>query len=172
MADQADDLLSKIATALAGDGDPDARLQAALQKVISAFDCAVGTIHSLDAASGTLALRAHRGIPDAIMDKVRLIPIGKGMAGLAAARREPVQVCNLQTDDSGLAKPGAKLTQMEGSIAAPMLVGDKLCGTIGVAKPTPYEFSRDEAERLMRAGGVIGAYILNDGSPKPISSPQ
>ena len=93
------------------------------------------------------------------MDRVRLIPIGKGMAGLAAARRAPVQVCNLQSDDSGVAKAGAKLTQMEGSIAAPMLVGETLCGTIGVAKPTPYEFSRDEAERLMRVGGLIGEYV-------------
>ena len=162
MADQTDDLLNRIDAALGGDGDAHARLSAALEEVISAFDCAVGTIHSFDAASGMLSLRAQRGIPDAIMDKVRLIPIGKGMAGLAAARREPVQVCNLQTDDSGLAKPGAKLTQMEGSIAAPMLVGDKLCGTIGIAKPTPHEFSRNEAERLMRAGGVIGAHVLND----------
>ncbi len=159
MADQADELLSKVDVALGGDGDSDARLQAALEVVIGAFDCAVGTIHSLDAASGMLALRAQRGIPEAIMDKVRLIPIGKGMAGLAAARREPVQVCNLQSDDGGVAKPGAKLTQMEGSIAAPMLVGETLCGTIGVAKPTPYEFSRDEAERLMRVGGVIGEYV-------------
>ena len=156
MADQADDLLSKIDAALGGDGDSDVRLQAALEEVISAFDCSVGTIHSVDAASGMLALRAQRGIPEAIMDKVRLIPIGKGMAGLAAARREPVQVCNLQTDDSGVAKPGAKLTQMEGSIAAPMLVGDKLCGTIGIAKPTPYEFSKDESALLLRVGSVIG----------------
>ena len=110
MADQADDLMCKIDAALGGDGDADARLQAALREVISAFDCAVGTIHGLDAGTGMLTLRAHRGVPDAIMDKVRLIPIGKGMAGVAAARREPVQVCNLQTDDSGLAKPGAKVT--------------------------------------------------------------
>ena len=42
MADQADDLMSKIDAALGGDGDANARLQAALREVISAFDCAVG----------------------------------------------------------------------------------------------------------------------------------
>ena len=63
-----------------------------------------------------LKLPAQRGIPEAIMDRVRVIPIGKGMAGLAAERREPVQVCNLQTDESGVAKPSAKMTQMENRI--------------------------------------------------------
>ena len=159
MTEPADALLARIEAALRDEADADLRVQAALEEVIHAFDCAVGTIHSLDPESGMLALRAHRGIPEAIMDKVRLIPLGKGMAGLAAQRREPVQVCNLQSDDSGVAKPGAKLTRMEGSIAAPMLVGDKLCGTIGVAKPTPYEFSKDEATLLLELGGVIGSYL-------------
>lgn len=159
MTEPAHALLTRIEAALRDEPDADVRLQAALEQVIAAFDCAVGTIHSLDPKSGMLALRAHRGIPEAIMDKVRLIPLGKGMAGLAAQRREPVQVCNLQSDDSGVAKPGAKLTRMEGSIAAPMLVGDKLCGTIGVAKPTPYEFSSDETALLLAVGGAIGSHL-------------
>ena len=159
MTGPADALLTRIEAALRDEGDADVRLQVALEEVVAAFNCVVGTIHSLDQESGMLSLRAHRGIPEAIMDKVRLIPVGKGMAGLAAQRREPVQVCNLQNDDSGVAKPGAKLTRMEGSIAAPMLVGDKLCGTIGVAKPTPYEFSSDEAALLLELGVVIGSHL-------------
>ena len=89
------------------------------------------------------------------MPQVRHIPVGKGMAGLAALRREPVQTCNLQTDESGVAKPGAKRTRMQGSVAAPIIVDGELRGTIGVAKPQAYEFSRDENELLMRIGRVI-----------------
>lgn len=159
MTEPAEALLTRIEAVLRDEGDLDVRLQAALEEVVAAFNCVVGTIHSLDPKSGILALRAHRGIHEAIMDKVRRIPIGKGMAGLAAQRREPVQVCNLQSDDSDVAKPGAKLTQMQGSIAAPMLVGDKLCGTIGVAKPMAYEFSKDEATLLLELGALIGSHL-------------
>jgi len=95
-------------------------------------------------------------VPPFIMDKVSLIPVGKGMAGLAAERREPVQVCNLQTDTSGIAKAGAKLTQMEGSIALPIIVDGTLVGTLGVAKPVSYDFPQPEVELLTSIGEVIG----------------
>jgi signal transduction protein with GAF and PtsI domain len=79
-----------------------------LDLILADFDCRVGTIHDWNAEKNLLRLRACRGMPEAILDKVRSIPIGKGMAGLAAQRREPVQVCNLQTDESGVAKPDAR----------------------------------------------------------------
>ena len=64
-------------------------------------------------------------------------------------------MCNLQTDDSGVAKPGAKMTQMEGSLAAPMLRHGQVRGTLGVAKPTAYDFSDDETALLMAAGALL-----------------
>ena len=79
------------------------------------------------------------------------------MAGLAAERLEPVQVCNLQTDESGGVRPGAKETQMKGSIALPMFNGDRLCGVLGVAKPQEYEFNGAEIDLLMNAGRAIGS---------------
>lgn len=130
-----------------------------LDLTLEHFGCVVGTIHRFNSTTNLLEMMAQRGIPDAIRDRVRAIPIGKGMAGLAAERREPVQVCNLQTDDSGVAKPGAKLTEMEGSIAAPILVGDSLRGTIGVAKPQAYEFTEDEQSLLLLIGSTIGRHL-------------
>jgi putative methionine-R-sulfoxide reductase with GAF domain len=78
------------------------------------------------------------------------------MAGLAAERRECVQICNLQSDKSGQVKPMAKLTGMEGSIAVPMLVDGEVCGVLGVAKPTEYEFTPAEKQLLLDIGGLIG----------------
>jgi len=134
-------------------------LQSVLDRILDRFNCVVGTIHSLDGPSGMLKLRAQRGIPEAIRDQVQVIPVGKGMAGLAAERREPVQVCNLQTDESGVAKPGARTTRMEGAISLPIFVDDNLRGTLGVAKPVAYEFSQDETDLLMKIGSVIGRYL-------------
>jgi L-methionine (R)-S-oxide reductase len=154
-----DALLGEIRNLLEKGGDADAALEAVLARLLQAFDCVVGTIHTLDAATGMLKLRARRGIPDSILDKVRMIPVGKGMAGIAAERRQPVQVCNLQTDASGVAKPGAKDTKMEGSISAPMLAGSNLKGTVGVAKPIPYEFSDEESKLLLDAGALIASFV-------------
>ena len=140
-------------------GDTDPALEQVLGKLLEAFQCPVGTIHTVDKTTGMLKLRARRGIPDSILDKVSMIPIGKGMAGIAAERMQPVQVCNLQTDASGVAKPGAKDTKMEGSISAPMILDGKLLGTVGVAKPIPYEFSDQESAALLAAGAVIASYV-------------
>jgi signal transduction protein with GAF and PtsI domain len=150
-----DPLTNEIRRILEEGGVSDSNLLTVLDRVLARFECAVGTIHGLDLSSGMLTLRAQRGVPGILIEKVSNIPIGKGMAGLAAERREPVQVCNLQTDESGFAKPSAKETKMEGSIAVPMLAGDKLCGTLGVAKPIAYEFSKDETSLLLQIGNLI-----------------
>jgi L-methionine (R)-S-oxide reductase len=127
---------------------------AVLERVTRHFDCPVGTIHLLG-TDGQLHLLAQRGLPPPVLDKVQVIPIGKGMAGIAAQRREPVQVCNLQSDASGVVRPGAKLTQMEGSLAAPMLDGERLCGVFGIAKPIAHEFSSDDQRTLLAIGAAI-----------------
>ncbi len=64
-------------------------------------------------------------------------------------------MCNLQTDESGVARPSAKETKVEGSMAAPMLLNGKLYGTLGVAKPVPYEFSPEEINTLMQIGSRV-----------------
>lgn len=126
-----------------------------LEEITRHFDCPVGTIHLLYEADGMLHLKAQRGLPPPVLDKVQVIPVGKGMAGIAAERKEPVQVCNLQTDDSGVARPGAKMTQMEGSVAAPILKDGQVRGALGVAKPSAYDFSRQETDLLMAVGALL-----------------
>lgn len=132
---------------------------ALLERVLSHFACPVGTVHLLDEASGMLKIAAQRGLPPPVIDKVGTIPIGKGMAGIAAERREPVQFCNLQNDGSGVAKPGAKLTKMEGSIAVPMLDGKRLAGVLGIAKPIEDQFGAEETALLSAIGARIAQHL-------------
>lgn len=132
----------------------DQDLTAELRDVLDEFDCAAGTIHR--AEDETITLVAHEGMPEEMLDRVESVPFGKGMGGLAAERREPVQVCNLQTDTSGVAEPGARASGLEGTIAVPMLDPDgTLAGVLGVGKPGEYEFSDDEVDGLLRAGREI-----------------
>jgi len=137
-----------LATA-AATGDPAAVLAAAL----SHFDCQAGTVHLL--REGVLKLAAHQNIPPPVVQIVETVPIGKGIAGLAAERREAVTICNLQTDNSGQARPGARATGMEGSLAVPMLAGGELRGVVGIAKAGAYDWSPDETGLLTRLAGAL-----------------
>jgi GAF domain-containing protein len=138
---------------------PEIDWQEVLSEIISLFGCTTGTLHFLDTDTSLLKVVAHQGIPAFLLPKLSEIPIGKGMAGIAAERLEPVEMCNLQTDSSGVARPAAKETKVEGSIAAPMILNDTLYGTLGIAKPVPYDFTKREVHDLMQIGAEISGYV-------------
>ncbi|MEH2172700.1 GAF domain-containing protein [Nostoc sp.] len=132
-----------------------------LAEILGAFDCSTGTIHTIDRDSHLLHLKAYQGIPEFLLPKMTVIPIGKGMAGVAAERKQPVQICNLQTDESGVSRPSAKETKVEGSIAVPLMLNGQLYGTLGIAKPITYEFTPEEEQRLMEIGKAISRKIVS-----------
>lgn len=144
-----------IAAALAS-GNLDHVLAAAVEH----FECQAGTIHLL--RDGVLVLGAHKNIPPPVVQIVSMVPIGKGIAGLAAERREPITICNLQTDASGQARPGAKATGMEGSLAVPMLADGELCGVLGIAKAEAYDWPATEVEMLTRIAAALAASVARE----------
>jgi L-methionine (R)-S-oxide reductase len=126
-----------------------------LTATLADFYCVTGTLHRLDPADGLLKLVASARIPEHLIPIIGTIPVGKGVAGAAAQRREPVELCNLQTDTSGVAKPGAKDTQVQGSLAVPCLDGEHLRGTLGIGKLSAYTFSEAEKAKLMSLAASI-----------------
>lgn len=130
-------------------------LSEALHLIIEHFHADTGTIHLLE-ADGVLHLKAaSEGIPPVVLERVQLVPVGKGMAGLAAQRKEPITVCNIQTDTSGNVKSGAKLTGMEGALVVPILKGDVVAGTLGIANRAERTFTPEETALLMDAGRAL-----------------
>ncbi len=129
--------------------------QAVLSACITALAGTTGTLHRLDPADGLLKIMAHQGIPPQLMPVIGTIPVGKGIAGVAAERREPVELCNLQKDLGGVAKEGARQTNVQGSLAVPCMEGDILKGTLGVGMMVPHDFSEEEKALLMQLGREI-----------------
>ncbi len=132
-----------------------------LTSIISYYECTTGTIHFLEAKTSLLKLQAQQGIPEFLLPKLSVIPVGKGMAGIAAERKEAVEMCNLQTDTSGVARPAAKETKVEGSLAVPMLLDNNLYGTLGIAKPVPYDFLEEEVNGLLDIASEIAKVVKN-----------
>lgn len=129
-------------------------LAEALAAVISEFGAESGTVHLLG-ADGHLHLAASAGIPEFVLDKVRLVPVGKGMAGLAVERASAVTACNIQTDATGDVRPGAKQTGMEGAIVVPMMLDGKAAGALGIANRAERTFTEEETGRLMEIGSEM-----------------
>jgi L-methionine (R)-S-oxide reductase len=132
-------------------------LPEALKLVLAAFKSETGTIHKLDAEKQLLHLAAQVGLPPFMLDVVKTIPVGKGIAGETVVRGGPVTMCNLQTDTSGVAKPGAKQTGVGGALCVPLRLGDKIIGTIGVGTQRPYEYTAEETQTLEEIGRILGA---------------
>ena len=133
------------------------QLQEVLRLTMAHFHADTGTIHLLE-ADGVLHLKAaSAGIPEPVLKAVERVPVGKGMAGLAVERKEPVSVCNLQTDASGNARPGAKATGMEGALVVPILMGDKAVGAFGIANREARTFTAEETAELLDIGRAVAA---------------
>ncbi len=147
-------LLDRVASACA-EGNFDAVLSLAIEH----FGTDTGTLHLLG-EDGALHLKATGGgIPEPVMQIIRTIPVGKGMAGLAVERAEPVTACNIQTDTSGDVRPGAKATGLEGAICVPVLKGADAVGALGVANQVEREFTAEEQALLLDVGRAIAEHV-------------
>lgn len=147
-------LLDQVKAALTS-GDA---LNEALRVTIEHFHTESGTIHLLE-PDGVLHLKAaSQSIPPVVRQTVMLVPVGKGMAGLAVERKQPVSVCNLQTDASGDVRPGAKATGMEGAIVVPMFYRDEAIGALGIANRTERIFSEEDTALLIEIGRMIAMW--------------
>ena len=130
-------------------------IQDALGRILKGLGAETGTVHRLG-ADGQLHLEVYEGgIPANLLPVITRIPIGKGMAGAAAQRLEPVQTCDLQVDSSGDIRPGARVTGMRGSLCVPMMNGGRLAGVLGVAVRGERQFSDAEIAWLLRAGEIL-----------------
>jgi len=132
-------------------------MRESLERILRDLGCQTGTLHRTG-ADGQLELVAEVGVPDFLLPKVARIPFGKGIAGCAAERKAPVQICNLQTDTSGIARPEARATGVNGSLAVPVLSdGGRVLGVIGIGKAVPHDFSAEETARLEAEARRLGA---------------
>jgi signal transduction protein with GAF and PtsI domain len=133
---------------------------AVLVQVLENFACVTGTLHRTDPSTGLLMLVTQHGIPPHVLPmllpKIDNIPFGKGIAGCAAQRKEAVQLCNLQEDLGGVAKPDAQKTNVQGALAVPIVGSDgKVLGVLGIGKMQPYEFNDSEVSDLNKVAALI-----------------
>jgi GAF domain-containing protein len=134
-------------------------LEKILRDTLAKFNSETGTIHRLHEPTQLLRLVAQVGLPPQLLDVVTIIPVGKGIAGETAQKNRPVTICNLQTDTSGVAKPGAKLTGVGGALCVPIRAGDKIVGTFGIGTMREHEYSAAEINTLQDIANSLAAHL-------------
>jgi putative methionine-R-sulfoxide reductase with GAF domain len=121
---------------------------AELQSILAELKADSGTVHATG-PDGALHLRAAIGIPEPVLGIVKVVPFGKGMAGLAAERKCAVNSCNIQQDTTGDVRPGARATGLAGSVAVPVLAADgRVLGVIGVATRAERTFTTADEQTV------------------------
>eukprot|EP00903_Cladosiphon_okamuranus_P003910 g3908.t1 len=130
-----------------------------MAEVLGKFDCRTGTLHA--AKCEVLTLVCAIGVPEVLLGKIQKIPFGKGIAGVAAESKGPVELCNLQQDLGGVAKENARKTGVAGSLAVPVFSADgmEVIGVLGIGKTEPYDFSDQEKAALGYEGEKIREFL-------------
>jgi GAF domain-containing protein len=153
------DLHEQIEVLLKTQPSREMALEQILHLVLTKFHSETGTIHRLDDENQLLYLISQVGLPPQIIEVVKTIPVGKGIAGQVVLQNKPVTICNLQTDSSGVAKPGAKQTGVGGALCVPLRDGDKTVGTIGIGTIRQHEYTPEETRELEEIGRLIGRFL-------------
>lgn len=113
-----------------------------------------GTVHVQ--RGDDLYLTAAHNIPPKVVAIVAHVPHGKGMAGVAQVRKQPVQTCNLQTDETGNIKPGAKAVDAQAAIALPVLnESGAVRAVVGIAWSKDGEITPDEEQAMMKVAATL-----------------
>jgi signal transduction protein with GAF and PtsI domain len=150
-------LLEELETILAGDQPlPDKHSQC-LARIAREWEARTATLHRADSETRMIHMVASIGIPEGLKRVTEVIPFGKGMAGICVQRGEPVTVCNLQTDASGVAKPGAKETEVAGAIVIPIRGEESgpILGTLGIGKPEEHTYTPEETDLLVACARLL-----------------
>src|SRR5271170_1674041 len=153
-----EDLCEQVEDLLKNNPNRETVLEQILHVALAKFHSETGTIHRLDGENQLLYLVSQVGLPPQILEVVKTIPVGKGIAGQVVLQNKPVTICNLQTDTSGVAKPGAKQTGVGGALCVPLRDGDKIVGTLGIGTVRPHEYTPEEMKLLEKIGRLIGTH--------------
>ncbi len=129
-------------------------LETWLQHFLTQQHATSGTVHLFQ--NDGLKLAAAVNIPPQVQQIVAWVPNGKGMAGLALQRNEPVQTCNLKEDSSGNVKPGAKAVDAKAAVALPVRdASGKVRAVVGIAFLDEREFTPADLDTLMLAASLM-----------------
>ncbi|HME05907.1 MAG TPA: GAF domain-containing protein [Bryobacteraceae bacterium] len=144
-------------------------LQNWLTDFLNEIGACAGTVHVCE--GGGLRLAAATNIPEVVQQAVLWVPSGKGMAGLALERGQPVTTCNLKDDRSGSVRPGARAVNAQAAVAMPIRSGEGvIVAVVGAAFAEERDIGEKELHELAHHASSLSS-IQSAGSTGPNAPP-
>ncbi len=141
-------------------------LETRLRAFLGDFGGVAGSVHVVH--RDDLLLVAGANLPEPLAAAVAVIPRGKGMAGTAWVRGEPLRTCDLKTDTAGgVVRPGARAVDAGAAVALPVRgEDDEVIAVVGIAFDDERDIPEHEIHRLT-AGATA---VLTQTAASPMGS--
>jgi phosphoserine phosphatase RsbU/P len=136
-------LLLEVADVVNTTLDLDTTLARVAELVRKVIDYEIFAILLLNEKTQELFIRFQVGYPREVAERAR-IKVGHGVTGLAAQRREPVLVGDVNQDEQYI----SGVPNVRSELAVPLIVKNRLIGVIDIESPRPNNFT-EEHKRLL-----------------------
>ncbi|HVH18819.1 MAG TPA: phosphoenolpyruvate--protein phosphotransferase [Myxococcota bacterium] len=153
-------LLADVAEVVARSHDLDETLQNVVELVAKRLDTDVCSVYLIEADLTRLTLSATIGLYREAVGHVQL-PVGEGLVGLAAERREPVVVERAESHPRYKYFPETGEERFSSLMAAPLIVRGVTIGVLVVQTREPRQFDAHEISMFQTCAQLIAPVVIN-----------
>jgi PAS domain S-box-containing protein len=136
-------LLWEAAAALLTADDPDSMLRKVHAMIGPHLGADAYVNYMVDESGAALRLSSAAGVPAESTRAMARLDFGEGVAGTAAVQRRVVVATHIQQSDDANTRP-LKALGIRTCVCRPLVVGDRLLGTLSLASRTKDRFDDDE----------------------------
>ncbi len=134
-------------------------LDAALEKLLAAFDSSAAGIHLLSPSGRDLELVAHSNISPEVQQALRLPPKGSSIAWRVVESREEVIINDVKQEKNML--PVIVAAGYRSAMGVPLVVNEKVIGCLILVSSKPSFYSARDVRLLKLASTAIGVAVEN-----------
>jgi len=153
-------ILNAISTVLGESLELETVLRKAIEMVSELMEVEVALIYSLDDETQELRLVAYEGVSDEFAQAVAGMKIGEGLYG-EVAKTGQAMVVEDASRDPRLTKPEVEKMRIQIQLIVPLVLRDRVRGTVCVAMRRPRQFTQEDMELLTAVGTQIATAIEN-----------
>ena len=156
-------ILYTVAETVSRTLDVEAVLRTALEALTHVTGHEIASFHLLSADGATLELRGHRGLSPRLREVNRMLPVGQGLIGGAAAAGKAVTVKDVQASTEVLpsAEDAVRRDHIHGFVSVPIQARGRLLGMLSLGRQTRDPFDDEDVALLEATAHQIGIALDN-----------
>ncbi|HXF05901.1 MAG TPA: PAS domain S-box protein, partial [Blastocatellia bacterium] len=153
-------IVNEIALAVGEASDLHEVFDLALIRVLDLTGIESGTVWMIDPSRQELITCAHRGIPQEVLDAVKGLKVGEGLAGQVALTGEPLIVTDLEKDPR-LTRRAVVQAGYRFLASFPWKVRSRVLGGMNLISRFPHTMSDEQIQMLLSISEIIGVTVEN-----------